>query len=68
MTTIIFTQDFATRKKGEVWTCDGMLAAQLIGEDKVAKVYTGEEQASTDTEASAKDTSAKSNPKKKGKQ
>jgi hypothetical protein len=60
MTTIIFTEDFATRKKGDVWTCDGMLAAQLIGEDKVAKVYTGEEK----TEA----TVVKTEPKKKGKQ
>jgi hypothetical protein len=42
MVTIIFTEDFASKKKGDVWTCDGMLAAQLIGGDKVAKVHTGE--------------------------
>lgn len=34
---IEFTKDFANRKKGETWSCDGMLASQLVRVDKVAK-------------------------------
>ena len=35
---ITFTEDFANRKKGEVWAdCDYQLASQLVNEDKVAK-------------------------------
>lgn len=37
MREVIFTEDFATKKKGEVWLCDSMLAAQLVSVDKVAK-------------------------------
>lgn len=40
MIKIIFIKDFATRKKGDVWECDGQLAATLIAHDKVAEVYT----------------------------
>lgn len=36
---IEFTEDFANRKKGETWKCDGMLASQLVRVDKVAKFY-----------------------------
>lgn len=41
MKTIIFTEDFAGRKSGEEWTCDSMLASDLI-KRKVAKLK-GEE-------------------------
>lgn len=34
---IQFTEDFATKKKGEVWDdCDDVLASYLINQDKVA--------------------------------
>ena len=34
---IQFTEDFATKKKGEVWEdCDDVLASYLINHDKVA--------------------------------
>ena len=33
---IEFIKDFATKKKGDVWECDGMLASHLISR-KVAK-------------------------------
>ena len=37
---ITFTEDFANRKKGEVWAdCDYQLASHLVNIDKVA-VYT----------------------------
>ena len=38
---IIFTSDFATKKKGDKEKCDSMLASQLVNNDKVAK-YTDE--------------------------
>ena len=34
--TIVFTKDFATKKAGDTWTCDSMLASQLVRVDKVA--------------------------------
>jgi hypothetical protein len=37
MRTVIFTEDFATKKKGESLTCDGQLASTLVNHDKVAK-------------------------------
>lgn len=37
MKEIIFTADFATRKKGDKWICDSMLANHLVNVDKVAK-------------------------------
>jgi hypothetical protein len=37
MRLITFTKDFANKKKGDVWECDGMLASQLVHVDKVAK-------------------------------
>jgi hypothetical protein len=38
--TVEFTKDFSTKKKGDEWSCDGMLASSLI-KRKVA-VYVGE--------------------------
>ena len=40
MKTVIFTKDFATKKKGDEFTCDSMLASQLVRGDKVAKFKT----------------------------
>jgi hypothetical protein len=37
MKEIEFTVDFATKKKGEKWVCDSILANQLVLGDKVAK-------------------------------
>jgi hypothetical protein len=37
MVEIEFTKDFATKKKGDKWACDSMLANRLINE-KVAKI------------------------------
>ena len=36
MKNIEFIEDFATKKKGDKWTCDAMLASQLVFNDKVA--------------------------------
>jgi len=38
---VVFTEDFATKKKGDNWLCDKQLASQLVHVDKVAK-YTEE--------------------------
>jgi hypothetical protein len=39
---ITFTEDFANRKKGEVWAdCDYQLASHLVNVDEVA-IYTEE--------------------------
>ena len=37
MKKVIFTADFATKKKGEELKCDSMLANHLVTIDKVAK-------------------------------
>lgn len=37
MREVEFIQDFATKKKGDKHTYDGMLASQLVRVDKVAK-------------------------------
>jgi len=37
---IVFTADFATKKKGDIMECDGLLASQLVNSDKVAEYYT----------------------------
>ena len=37
MREVEFTKDFATKKKGDKWSCDGLLASQLVRNDKVAK-------------------------------
>jgi len=37
MKTIVFTKDFATKKKGDLFNCDGLLANQLVNIEKVAK-------------------------------
>lgn len=34
---IIFTKDFANRKKDSSWSCDSMLASRLVNIEKVAK-------------------------------
>lgn len=39
MREIEFTKDFATKKKGDKAFYDGMLASQLVNNDKVAKYY-----------------------------
>lgn len=43
MVKIEFTKDFATKKKGDLWECDGMLASQLVRVDKVAKYVSEKE-------------------------
>lgn len=43
MRKVEFVKDFATKKKGEAWECDPMLASQLVHIDKVA-VYVAEDQ------------------------
>lgn len=40
MKEVEFTKDFATKKKGDKWRCDGLLASQLVHKDKVAKYVT----------------------------
>lgn len=40
MKKVEFTKDFATKKAGDVFTCDGQLASQLVNSDKVAKYVT----------------------------
>jgi hypothetical protein len=42
MVKVEFTSDFATKKKGDVWECDSLLASQLVQVEKVAK-YTTED-------------------------
>jgi hypothetical protein len=37
MRTVVFTKDFATKKKGDKFTCSGSLANVLVRKDKVAK-------------------------------
>ena len=37
MREIEFTADFASKKKGDLWKCDSLLASTLVNEDKVAK-------------------------------
>lgn len=41
MREIEFTEDFATKLKGDKWLCDSLLASHLVHVDKVAK-YTEE--------------------------
>jgi hypothetical protein len=37
MIVVVFTEDFATKKKGEQFECDSLLASHLVNVDKVAK-------------------------------
>lgn len=37
MKTVVFTEDFATKLKGDTLECDGQLASHLVHIDKVAK-------------------------------
>ena len=53
MKTVIFTEDFATKKKGENFSCDGLLANTLVYHDKVAK-YANEEKAEKKAESKKK--------------
>ncbi len=34
---VVFTEDFATKKKGDNWLCDKQVASHLVHVDKVAK-------------------------------
>jgi hypothetical protein len=36
MKEIVFTEDYATKKKNEEWKCDSQLASQLVNVEKVA--------------------------------
>jgi len=40
MKEVEFTEDFATKQKGDKWLCDSSLASQLVHVDKVAKYVT----------------------------
>lgn len=40
MREVEFTEDFATKKKGDKWLCDSLLASHLVHVDKVAKYTT----------------------------
>lgn len=43
---VVFLEDYATKKKGESFTCDSMIASHLINVAKVAeKKVIGEEKA-----------------------
>jgi len=53
MKEIIFTEDFATKKKGDKWVCDGQLANHLVTVDKVAK-YTAEIKVEKEVKKTAK--------------
>ena len=39
MTKIEFTKSYATKKKGDVIECDGMIASTLVRDKKVAKYF-----------------------------
>lgn len=43
MKEIIFIKDFADKKIGDIFKCDGQLASHLISVDKVAKLHTVKE-------------------------
>lgn len=40
MRSIVFIKDFANKVVGDIFNCDGMLASQLVNEDKVAEYCT----------------------------
>jgi len=40
MKEVEFTEDFATKLKGDKWLCDSQLASHLVNIDKVAKYAT----------------------------
>ena len=40
MLEVEFTEDFATKLKGDKWLCDSLLASHLVHVDKVAKYTT----------------------------
>ena len=39
---VIFTVDFATKKKGDIYPVDSLIASTLVHFKKVAKYYTAE--------------------------
>ena len=41
---IVFTEDFANKKKGDEFRCDSIIASQLIRRSKVAKLKTNKKQ------------------------
>jgi len=41
MEKIVFTADFATKKKGDEWECESQLASHLVHHDQVAKYADG---------------------------
>ena len=43
MAKVTFIADFATKKKGELFVCDSLLASQLVHNDKVAIYFTVEQ-------------------------
>lgn len=53
MKKIVFTEDFATKKKGDKWECDSLLASQMVHNDKVAKYEADENQEADDTKSKA---------------
>ena len=65
MRTVIFTEDFATKKKGESLTCDGQLASTLVHIDKVAKY--ADEKPATSKEEKQTEEKPKKEPKKAAK-
>lgn len=54
MVEVEFTTDFADKKAGDRFKCDGQLAAQLIGGDKVAKLVTEAQEETTEAKKKGK--------------
>ena len=61
---IEFTEDFATKKKGDKFTCDNALANTLVKQDKVAK-YTDEKLQSALEKADKEEQAAEKSRQKK---
>ena len=47
MPVVVFIKDFANKKKGEEFKCDGMLANTLVTKDKVAEYKDSKPKAKT---------------------
>lgn len=39
MKEVVFTKDYATKKKGDKWKCESQLASQLVNVEKVAEYF-----------------------------
>jgi len=63
MREIIFTKDFATKKKGDKFSCDSILANQLVKIDKVAKYDNDEHQEELEKLAKEEEKRAKADQK-----